>query len=374
MANNIDRPQRRVEELSELPLSARRNEIADLAQLLGSDEPYVQSRTLELVAELSMEYPEDAAKLVDGVTAHLGDDVLGQDASRVIANVASEQPSVVSGRLPLLVAVVDSGGTVTVNITYALAALAEQDPDSLAKQGVLTRLFTLLNDDDVAVRANVTRAVSEIAAVEPDPILDRSEAIRQLIHDDSSAVQQNALYALGHLGEVSPWVVVDAMDEIYQLLESDDPGLRAAAAYVLGSITRTADAADDRTVGVLAERLHHESAPIRQHAAFVLGEFATDNPDIVEPHAPAIARRMADSEPRVRQNAIMALRELRNASPSAVRDAQAELRDALETPASVEQFDFTSAELRGLADEEAAPDDIRQAARETIVLAGANGV
>lgn len=371
MAKNVDRPQRRIEELSELPLSARRDHIPDLARLLGADEPYVQSRALELAAELSAEYPEDAAQLVDGVTTHLGNDVLGEDASRVIANVASEQPSVVSGRLPLLVAVVDSGGAVTVNVTYALASLAEDDPTSLAKEGVLNRLFTLLNDDDPTVRANVTRAVSEIAAVEPEPILNRVDAIPPLVHDTSSTVQQNALYTLGHLGEVSPWVVVDVLDDVCRLLESDDAELRTAAAYVLGSIARTADAADDRTVGVLAERLHDESPAIRQHAAFVIGEFAADNPEVVEPHVPSIARRMADSDPRVRQNTIAALRKLRSSSPSAVREAQSELRDALENPAGNEKpFDFTPAELQGLADEESAPDDIRQAAREAVILAG----
>lgn len=359
---------RQVEKLADLPRSERRDRLGELGELLSGGTPYVKRRAVELVADVSEEYPGSIAGVIDPVAGSLGTEGLSADAARAIANLAAEEPAAVRDRLPLLIAVIDSGGSVTVQITRALAAVGDASPESLAQPGICETLFALLDDESVAVRANATQVLDNVAATEPGAVADAGDALRGRLGDRSPAVQRNAAFAIGRLGAHSPGTLFRAIDELCELLESDDPGVRSGATYALSAAATTADAVDGDAIQQLLERLWADDPSVRQHAAFVLAELAAADPELVSPHAGQLARGLADGHQQVRRNLLQALAVLEEEHPEAVEEAYTAVSGALRTvdPGDA-SGDLTPSQLRGLADEKRAPHELRQAARDTLV-------
>ena len=367
---------RRIDELAELRPVDRHDAVDELATLLSGESAYVRARAMDLLVELSEEYPGALTGVSDEVAGLLGDDALGDGAARVLENLATEEPGAVADRLPLLVAVIDSGGAVTEHVTAALAALGADSPERLAQPGILDQLVDLLDDDTEAVRRNVTGALGDIASAEPGAVVDADAGtgLRERLGDDSPAVQRNAAYGLGQLAEASPPVVFDAIDDLCGLLESPDPGVRAAAAHALGASVTVTDAAGDDAIATVMGHLDAEAPTTRQQAAFVLAKVATRDPHAVRSHLGGIARGMVDSDLDVRRNLGHALRALETAVPDAVETATTEVSEWLGTVDTNENTGVSRDGLRGLANDENAPPELRQAARSAVVLDGQHAV
>lgn len=363
---------RRIDELAERRPADLRDAVDELATLLSAESAYVRARAMDLLVELSEEYPGALTGVSDEVAGLLGDDALGDGAARVLENLAAEEPGAVADRLPLLVAVIDSGGAVTRGVTAALAAIGADSPGRLAQPGILDQLVGLLDDDNEAVRRNVTRALGDVATTEPEAVVDAGagEGLRERLGDDSSGVQRTAAYGLGQLAAVSPAAAFDAIDDLCGLLESPDPGVRAAAAHALAATVAATDAADDDALATVLEHLDADVPAVRQQAAFVLAEVAARNPGAARPHLGGIARGMADSDPAVRRNLGHALATLESAAPNAVEAARAEVSEWLETVDPDENPEVSRDGLRGLATDENAPSELRLAARSAVVLDG----
>lgn len=364
-------PRRQVEKLTEMSLSERRDRLTELGDLLSSESPYVRSHAMELVVELSEVYPEDIDTILEPVAEQLGEDALKVDAARTISNLAAEQPAAVVERLPLLVAVIDSGGPVTEHLTDALVSIGETNPDALAQRGILTELFALLEADSAVVRTNVAKVLGDIAETEPGLVAKAGDTFRERLDDSSPAVQRNAAYTLGRIGETSLDIVFDALEELCRLLESPDADVRAGAAYALSVVSLATDSVDDEAMESLLERVRSDRPSVRQHAAFVLAEVAADDPEAVVPDAQRLTRATADSDPQVRRNLVRALTLLETEFPDDIEAARSQVSQEFETVDPVAaSSDITVAQLQGLANEETAPDELRQAAREAVVSAG----
>ncbi len=363
---------RQVEKLADLPRSERRDRLGELGELLSGGPPYVRSRAVELVADVSEEYPGAIAEVVDPVAGSLGTAGLSTDAARAIANLAAEEPAVVRDHLPLLIAAIDGSESVTVQITRALAAVSETSPAALAQPGICETLVGLLDDDNVAVRTNASAVLGAVAGTDPSAVADAGDKLRDRLGDPSPAVQRNAAFAIGRLGGYSPGTLFRAIPGLCGLLESDDPGVRSGATYALSEAATTADAADDRAIESLLEQLRVDDSSARQHAAFVLAELAAADPEMVGPHAGQLARGLADCNQQVRRNLLQALGILEEKRPEAVEEAYRAVSGALRTvdPGDV-SGELTPSQLRGLAGERRAPHELRQAAREALV--GHNG-
>lgn len=373
MSNTQEEQRESVAELASMSVSERKERISDLDELLSADSLYVQSRAMEAVVELSEQYPADVTPLIDTLATQLGDDALGEDAALVIGNIAAEDPSVVRDRLPVLVALINTGGAVTVNVTYALASLADSSPESLTQEGILAQLFSLIDDDAPSVRTNVTGILGAIAAAEPEAIVDRTDPIVARLEDPAPAVRENSLRAVGHLGTVAPETVFDALSDLCDLLESDDPAIRAQVRFALGSVIDGAADVEEAALDPLAGWLEDPDATVRQQATFLFAEIAGRNTDAVTPFAEELARRFADSDPTVRQNAIRALAGLEDEHAGRAADARDDLEETLaRSGTDGPDAPFTAGELRGLATEEHAPADLRRSAREALVRVGSD--
>jgi len=360
----------RVDELAALPPSQRRDHASELGDLLSSEDPYVQSRAMELVVGLSEEHPDAVVDLLDEVTAHLGDGSLGEDAAQVVGTLSSEYPEAVKQRLPLLVAALDSGGAVTVHVTDALASLGEHDAEVLARRGILETLFDLLEEDDEAVRTTALRALGEVAGTDPEAVGEAASSIADRLDDPAPAVQRRAAFALGELAGTVPEPVFEATGDLCDLLESSDRGGRSGAAYALGEMATAAESIDAETMSAIVEGLRVDTPAVRQHASFLVATVAAENPRAVKPHADEITRGMADTDPRVRRNLASALEALGESFPDAVESARAAVAETLEDPDAVGSVaEFSPACLRALAGDDRAHDDLRTAAREAVVLA-----
>lgn len=353
---------RRVDELAEAGLPEQRDRVDELAGMLDAESRYVRVRAVELLVAVSESHPAAVADEVDAVAAQLGDEVVGADAARVVANVAAAEPATVEDHLPLLVAVLDSGGAVTEAITAALAAIGAESPDSLAQPGILETLFDLLDDGNAAVRKHATAVVSHVAAVAPGDVVPAGDALRERLDDDSTAVQRNAAAALGSVSKASPAVAVGALKELCGLLEHRNPDVRAAAASALGAMASAAaeGTPEEELLTTLLSGLRADAPVARQHAAFVLAELAVDDPGTVEPHATALARGAVDADPDVRRNLLRALTALETEHPETVEDASDALGETLADAGS-------AAALRAVAADETTPAPLRRAARDALV-------
>lgn len=373
MSNAQEKQRESVAELASMSVSERRERISDLDELLSADSLYVQSRAMESVVELSEQYPEDVTPLIDTLATQLGDDALGEDAALVIGNIAAEDPSIVRDRLPVLVALINTGGAVTVNVTYALASLGESSPESLTQEGILAQLFSLIDDDAPSVRTNVTGILGAIAEAEPGAIVDSADLIVDRLEDPAPAVLENTLRSVGHLGAVEPETVFDALPKLCDHLESDDPAIRAQVRFALGSVIDGASDVEEAALDPLAGWLADSDPLVRQQATYLFGEIAGANADAVTPFAEELARRFADTEAAVRQNALRAIAALETDHPERAEAAREDLEDTLERSGTDgADAPFTAGELRGLATEEHAPADLRRSAREALVRVGSD--
>lgn len=370
MGTNGGVGRRRVEKLSELPLSERRTRLSALVELLSGESQYVRRRALELIAELSVEYPGTVADEIGPIAEVLDEPGLSTAAARTVAAVATAQPAAVEEKLPLLVAALDTGGPVTVHVTAALASIGDVDPAALAKQGILDKLYRLLDADSDPVRANVTTVIGDVAAVAPDAVADAGEQLGDRLTDSSPTVQRNAAYALGQLASRHPTAVIESFAALCTLLDSEDQGVRSAAAYALTAVA-AASSIDDDAVEPLLDELRSENPTARQQAAFVVASVAGENPAVLEPHIVRLTRECVDTDPRVRRNLFDALATLEAEFPDAVETARDEVSDALETAdISAASTELEPAALRALAGDGAAPASLGRAAREAVVLAG----
>jgi len=374
MRTNGGVPRRRVEKVSELPLSERRTQLSELVELLSSDNQYAQHRAMELLTELSVEYPEDVTPEVDAIAERFGSQARGEDAARALSAIAAVRPAAVMDRLPLLISALDTGGSVTVYVTDALASIGAEDPTALAQRGVIDKLFERFDDDNPAIRTNVTGVIADVAAVDAEAIIPGRDGIQKRLGDSSPAVQRNAAYALGQLGKIAPGAVIDVFEELCALLERDDPKLRSSASFGLTTITTAADSVDPDSIDSLLELLSADKPATRQQAAFVLASLAADSPGLLEPHVWQLTRECVDPHPQVRGNLFRALETIAETYPDAVETARDEVAEALETAdIATATTDLEPDTLRMLADDARAPDSLRRAARKAAVLADAGG-
>lgn len=374
MSNDGGVSRRQVEKLADLSVSARRERVSELGDLLAGESQYVRQRAMELLVEVAQQHPGVVAPVVDPVAEQLGTEALGADAARVVGAVAAEEPSVVKERLPLLIAVLDSGGAVTVHVTYALASIGAEEPEGLARRGILDTLFELVDDENPTVRTNVTRILGDVARTEPGAVAEAATRLRARLDDESSAVQQNVAYALGQTATESPGAVFEAFDALCDRLESSDPGVRASAAYALAAVATAGDALAPTDVDSLLGLLQADRPAVRQQAGFVLSAVAEADPAALVPHARRLTRAVAERDPQVRRNLLVALERLESANPDAVETAQSDVADALETVDPEGPSELTPDQLRGLADDDRAPDPLRQAARDALAGAGTEPV
>lgn len=371
MGTNGGVGRRRVEKLSELPLSERRSRLPALVELLSGESQYVRRRALELIAELSAEYPGTVADEIGPIAELLDEPGLSTEAARTVAAVATAQPAAVKEKLPLLVAALDSGGPVTVHVSSALASIGDDDPATLAKQGILDKLYRLLDADSEPVRTNATKLIGDVAAVAPDAVADAGAQLGNRLTDSSSGVQRNAAYALGQLANRHPREAIESFPALCPLLDSEDDGVRSAAAYALTAVAAGVDGVDDDAIESLLDALRSENPTVRQQAAFVVASVVGENPAVLEPHIVRLTRECVDTDPRVRRNLFDALATLEAEFPDAVETARDELSDALETAdISAASTDLEPAALRALAEDTTAPGPLGRAAREAVVLAG----
>lgn len=361
---------RQVEKLAALPVAERREHVSDLGELLASESPYVTQRAMDLLVETAAAYPGEVTAVIDPVAEQLGTHGVGTAAARVVAAVAAEEPAAVSERLPLLVAVLDSGGAVTAHVTDALASIGETSPDTLARRGIVETLFELLDDEDPAVRTNATGVLGDIAGTNPGAVAAGAAKLRARLDDESPAVQQHAASTLGQLASHSPAAVFEAMPELCALLESEDQGVRSAAVYTLGEATAAAEAVDESGLDALLAGLQADAAAVRQQTAFVIAEVAAADPALVAPQARRLTRSLADGDPQVRRNLLAALDRLDASVPDAVDTARADVGDAFEGLDPADAADVTPAQLRALAGDERAPDTLRRGARTALLDAG----
>lgn len=374
MANVDNNHRQRVDDLVSLPAAERRSYLTELEELLGEDSLYVQSRAMEAIVELSEDYPNDVVPLLDTIVGHLGDDALGEDAALVIGNVAAADPTVVSDRLPVLVALIDSGGAVTVNVTYALAALSESAADSLAQEGIIAQLYALIDHENPAVRTNVMGVLSAIAAVQPDAITESFDLIRARLSDDRLAVRENTLDTIATLGPTAPATVFDALEELCLLLESEHSTERALVRYALSAPLDAAAELESTALESLVESLSVSDPVVRQQASYLLAEIGAENPESLASYGEELTRRFADEHAAVRGNAIRAMEELESFSPEDVATGRTVLKAALENCGQDgADAPFDPGELRGLANEHHAPEELRHGAREALVRVGTEG-
>ncbi|PSQ19206.1 hypothetical protein BRD00_02890 [Halobacteriales archaeon QS_8_69_26] len=361
--------------MAETRLPELRGHVSELADLLTAESDYVRGRALRTVVRLTESYPGDGVALVDPLTECLNDDHLQDDAALALGNVADEDPGEVAAVLPALVAVIDEEGTIRVNVTYALESIAEADPEALAQEGVLERLFSLLDDETAEVRVNVTKTLGDIAGADPEAVAEGGEGLRERLEDDSEAVLKNAAYALGNVGVASPEDVLDAAERLIELTDHDDPEVRAAAAYALGYPTRQPSGRHADTAQSLLERLDHDDTGVKRHVTFALAYLAEENPEAPRPTVDLLTRRVADEDRAVRHNSLGALSALAEEFPEDVEAARDGLVGILENlderdpPAGLRLGD-----LRGLAAEEEAPDGLRAAAERAVTLVESGAV
>lgn len=361
--------------MAEARLPELRGHVSELADLLTAEEDYVRGRALRTVVRLTEAYPGDGVTLIDPLTGCLSDDHLRDDAALALGNVADEDPNAVAEVLPALVAVLDEEGTIRVNVTYALESIAEADPGALAQQGVLDRLFSLVDDETAEVRVNVTKTLGDIATADPEAVCAGAEGIRERLDDDSPAVVKNAAYALGAAGSACPDEVLAAAGDLVELTGHDDPGVRAAAAYALGYPTRLPRSRQGDTAQSLLTRLDDPDPKVKQHVTFALAHLARENPEATRPTVDLLTRRVADQNGAVRGNSLSALAALEEEFPSDVEAARDGLVGILENlderdpPAGLRLDD-----LRGLAEEDDAPDALREAAERAVTLVESGAV
>lgn len=361
--------------MAETRLPELRGHVSELSDLLTAESDYVRGRALGTVVKLTEAYPGDGVALVDPLTDCLTDDHLRDDAALALANVADEDPGEVAALLPALVAVLDEEGTIRVNVTYALESIAEADPDALAQQGVLQRLFSLLDDDTTEVRLNVTKALGDVAGVDPEAVCEDAAGLRDRLDDESPAVVKNAAYALGNVGVACPDDVLAAAERLIALTDHEDPEVRAAAAYALGYPTRQPRGQHADTAQSLLEHLDADDTGVKRHVTFALSYLAVENPQATRPTVDLLTRRVADEDPTVRRNSLGALAALESEFPEDVAAAREGLVGILE---NLDERDppagLTLEDLRGLAAEDEAPDDLQAGAERAVTLVESGAV
>lgn len=361
--------------MAEARLPELRGHVSELADLLTAEEDYVRGRALRTVVRLTEAYPGDGVTLIDPLTECLSDDHLRDDAALALGNVADEDPNAVADVLPALVAVLEDEGTIRVNVTYALESIAEADPAALAQEGILDRLFSLLDDGTTEVRVNVTKTLGDVATADPEAVCSGAEGIRERLDDESPAVRKNAAYALGAAGAACPDEVLAAAGDLIELTDHEDPGVRAAAAYALGYPTRLERGRHADTAQSLLTRLDDPDPRVKRHVTFALAHLARENPEAARPTVDLLTRRVADQNEGVRKNSLAALAALDDEYPSDVEAAREGLVGILENlderdpPAGLRLDD-----LDGLAEEDDAHHELQAAAERAVTLVESGAV
>lgn len=371
MSNNGGVSRRQVEKLAAVPVAERQTRLSELGELLSNEDPYVQRRAIELIVEVAEAYPGQVADIIEPVAQQLGNDVIQGDAARVVAAVAASEPATVKERLPLLVAVLDTGGSVTAHVTDALVAISDSDPEALAQPGIVEQLRGQLTTEEPKIRTNVTGVLGDIAAVDPEKVRQAVEDLRDCLDDSVKSVRRNAVYALAELADITPQSVLEETEQLSQLLESEDADVRAGATAALAAAA--SQTVEKETASLLVDQLWDDSTVVREQAAFTLANLARTDPGLLESHIRQLTRGLADSDPRVRRNLLSALERLEEPFPEAIASARTQVGDALATVDPEDSTtDVTARQLRGLADEQRAPDELTAAAREALYSSGSD--
>jgi cellulose synthase operon protein C len=230
------------------------------------------------------------------------------------------------------------------------------------------RLAALLGDAEPRMRAAAAAALGQVGGAAEAPWPERSaRALERSLGDVEHEVREAAVSALGALPRA---LGRSAAINVTARLDDEHPGVRQKAAGVLGRL------GDARAVIPLVGRLGDGSREVRMAALEALAELGDARA------APAMVRLISDSADEVRAQAIQSLGRLKSraAVPALcelvergsepLRGRAAVALGQLAAGAPVEGVDpAVTALVNALG-----KDDLRQAAREGLRLAGAGAV
>lgn len=142
-------------------------------------------------------------------------------------------------------------------------------------------------DDEVAFFA--TRAVAQLAAVNPRVAATAREAALGNLGAPTTDLRQAALSVVAEVGPLDPGAVTRADRPLAAALGDEDPGVRTAAAIAAGRLLGTAPARFPRSANALLDAVDDEDDRVRTYALVALANFANEHPSNVPRKERAIA-------------------------------------------------------------------------------------
>lgn len=211
----------------------------------------------------------------------------------------------------------------------ALTAVAADDPERLGP--LVDALEPFLVDDDRAVRLLSAKLLVAVADVAPADALAVVPVLAERLADESEFyyVRARSAEALGYVAREVPEEVAtpDVVADLCVGLAFDEPEVREKLASALECIALGDPSRLRHQTETLAAHLDDDAELVRYHLSTAATVVACAHPEAVRPHRDALETRLSDESAHVRGRAAEALGVLADGTAASPPDALEELRD-----------------------------------------------
>jgi HEAT repeat protein len=190
------------------------------------------------------------------------------------------------------------------------------------------------NTDD-RLHSSAVQFVANIAAHDPDAVVDAPPKLTALLQDDSPDAD-TILTALQRIAQTHPDAVVPTASELLTYVEEGDDVQRLGAFGVLGMIAKDYPNIAQKAIPTATELLTADHDKLRANAAGLLADLADEYPEQVRPAITQVIELLSDHDENAQYNATSILARVAKAHPEDVEPAIDDLIAVLDS-----DFEYT---------------------------------
>jgi HEAT repeat protein len=266
----------------------------------GSDDP------ADLVARAN-HAPETIGRAAVSTLVENPEQGVDPDRIEAVAVAVDHAPSVGVAAVPALVSGLDDESErVREASLSALVSISRERPKAVAP--AVDRLVEcLVEGEDERWRADAGLVLSRVANVEPRPVSERVESLREALDSDSPAVRSTVTRAVAELAATAPETVAEGIPDLVAALDAPVAGLRIDAARGIAAVAEGDTGAVAGRVEALVEGLSDPNPVVRTELLRSLASLAMAEPDRVAPWTETLAGHLGDDADSVGDAAVEAL-------------------------------------------------------------------
>lgn len=219
-------------------------------------------------------------------------------------------------------------------VLRCLRQLAANDPQAVLE--IRDEITNRVSTESTAITQAATGCCVELAAEEPTALIDLVPTLSTLLDSEKKAIRMNAVYILSQVAHEYPEEVKPVVPQLIDGIVDRDEAYQTNALSTLGAIVSAYPSAGTKATDKLSEIVASDApTKVRANAVGLLGDIAVESPSELDDHVPQLVDCLKTDDEYLAGNAAAALLHVTVDDCESVEEAIPSLIKLLEHPSPV---------------------------------------